>query len=121
MFFMMPDTATECMEESRILKQVAPQCIEDTGGFFVAVKGDDESYIADFPALCAAAGIAVSPVDIRDALETEPALSGNIIAAYETTDAVVDPFRLSLENISHAVQLGATLMCYTTCNRIYHF
>jgi len=108
-----PGTATECMEESRILKQVAPQCIEDTGGFFVAVKGDDESYIADFPALCAAAGIEVSPVDIRDAIEMEPALSGNIIAAYETTDAVVDPFKLSLENISHAVQLGATLMCFT--------
>jgi len=108
-----PGTATECMEESRILKQVAPQCIEDTGGFFVAVKGDDESYIADFPALCAAAGIEVSPVDIRDAVETEPALSGNIIAAYETTDAVVDPFKLSLENIFHAVQLGAILMCFT--------
>jgi len=36
-------TATECMEESRILKQVASQCIEDTGGLFVAVKGEAES------------------------------------------------------------------------------
>jgi len=108
-----PGTATECMEESRILKKIAPQCVEDTGGFFVAVKGDDESYIADFPVLCAAAGIEVSPVDIDNAIETEPALSGNIIAAYETKDAVVDPFRLSLENISHAVRLGTTLMCHT--------
>lgn len=106
-------TATECKEESLILKEVAPQCIEDTGGFYVAVKGDDESYIADFPALCAAAGIGVTPVDIKDALETEPALSGDIIAAYETADAVIDPFKLSLENIFHAVQLGATLMCFT--------
>jgi len=80
----------------------------------VAVKGDDESYIADFPSLCAAAGITVSPVDTFEALETEPTLSGNIIAAYVTEDAAVDPFRLSLENISHAVRLGATLMCHTS-------
>lgn len=106
-------TAKECMEESRILKHIAPQSIENTGGLFVAVKGDDESYIADFPALCAAAGITVNPVDIRDALESEPSLSPDIISAYETDDAVVDPFKLSLENIAHAVTLGAHLMCYT--------
>jgi glycerol-3-phosphate dehydrogenase len=107
-------TAAECMKENLILKKTAPQCIEDTGGFFVAVKGDDESYIADFPALCAAAGISVSPVDTAYALEKEPALSDKIIAAYETADAVVDPFRLSLENISHAIRLGTQLMCHTS-------
>ena len=41
--------AIECREERELIKRLAPQCIEDTGGLFVAVQGDDEKYIADFP------------------------------------------------------------------------
>ena len=36
-------------QEGELLKRLAPHCIEDTGGLFVAVRGDDERYIADFP------------------------------------------------------------------------
>ena len=43
----------ECREEGEILRRLAPQYIEDTGGLFVAVRGDDERYVADFTALCA--------------------------------------------------------------------
>ena len=35
-------SATECREEGKLLKKLAPHCIEDTGGLFVAVEGDDE-------------------------------------------------------------------------------
>src|SRR5512137_2897316 len=52
------EAAAECRAEGEILKRVAPQCIEETGGLFVAVEGDDEGYVAAFPALCARAGIA---------------------------------------------------------------
>jgi glycerol-3-phosphate dehydrogenase len=37
-----PESARECRDENRLLKQLAPDCIEDTGGLFVAVEGDDE-------------------------------------------------------------------------------
>jgi hypothetical protein len=40
------EAAMECHEEGEILRKIAPQCIEDTGGFFVGVEGDDENYIA---------------------------------------------------------------------------
>jgi glycerol-3-phosphate dehydrogenase len=30
-----PIAAKECIEENRILRRIMPQCIEDTGGFFV--------------------------------------------------------------------------------------
>jgi glycerol-3-phosphate dehydrogenase len=52
-----PGAARECHQENQILKKVAPQCIEDTGGLFVAVEGDDETYAADFPHLCQRCGI----------------------------------------------------------------
>ncbi|MFZ3045125.1 MAG: anaerobic glycerol-3-phosphate dehydrogenase subunit A [Desulfatirhabdiaceae bacterium] len=107
------ETAAECYRESRILRRMAPQCIEDTGGLFVAVPGDDCGYIADFPNLCSTSGIPVLPIDPADAIEIEPTLNPAIISAWQTPDAVIDPFKLSLENIFHAVQLGTILMCFT--------
>lgn len=103
-------TAIECRAEGAILKSVAPQAIEDTGGFFVAVQGDDERYVADFPSLCARAGIAARAVDPAAARALEPALSERAIAVFEVPDASIDPFRLSLESMAHARSLGARLM-----------
>ena len=108
-----PATARECREEGELLKRLAPHCIEDTGGFFVAVKGDDENFIADFPRLCAKSGIRAEGVDLNLSLHLEPALGDQVIAAYAVPDATIDPFKLSLDNISHAQQLGTRLMRFT--------
>lgn len=102
--------AAECRREAELIKQLAPHCIEDAGGLFVAVEGDDERYVADFPDLCAAAGISVTALSVADALEMEPRLSPRLIAAYQVADATVDPFRLSLENMSQAQQAGSVLL-----------
>jgi glycerol-3-phosphate dehydrogenase len=108
-----PLTATECREECELLKKMAPQCIEDTGGLFVAVEGDDENHIADFPNLCSRSGIAVERVGVKKAREIEPVLSEKLIAAYRVRDASIDPFRLTLENIAHALDLGCRLLLHT--------
>jgi len=52
-----PEAAVECSNELNIIKKTAGHCVEETGGFFVAVSGDDEKYIADFPGKCNTAGI----------------------------------------------------------------
>ncbi len=108
-----PQAARECRDESRLLKKLAPQCIENTGGLFVAVEGDDENFVADFPHLCTRCTIAVEELDIDEARELEPALSDKLIAAFRVDDAAVDPFRLSLENIAQAVELGCSLQLYS--------
>lgn len=108
-----PDTARECRSESRLLKRLAPACCEDTGGLFVAVPGDDENYIADFPNLCRQSGIAVQAVDCREAAGLEPELSEDIIAAYRVEDATVDPFRLSFDNMADAATHGARFLTYS--------
>jgi glycerol-3-phosphate dehydrogenase len=105
-----PAAAGECRSESAYIKKLAPQCIEDTGGLFVAVESDDETYIADFPEMCAQCGIETHAIDPKDALEMEPALSDNTIAAYHVSDASIDPFQLTLDNIAHARQLGARFL-----------
>ncbi len=104
------DAAKECRIEGDVLKRMAAQTIQDTGGYFVAVQGDDERYIADFPAYCASAGISARAVDIAVARAAEPALSDRTIAVFEVPDAAIDPFRLSLESMAHARSLGARLL-----------
>jgi len=105
-------SAMECREEGELLKRLAPQCIEETGGLFVAVEGDDENFIADFPLMCAKCSIPVQELTPEEALDMEPVLSGNLIAAFALEDASVDPFRLSLENVAHARSLGTRLLRY---------
>jgi glycerol-3-phosphate dehydrogenase len=107
-----PEAAKECREEGELLKKLAPHCIEDTGGLFVAVRGDDEKYIADFPGLCAKSGIPAEMLDISTAREMEPELSPDLIAAFQVADASVDPFMLSLDNMAQARQHHAELLCY---------
>jgi len=108
-----PATAGECRDEGTLLKKLAPHCIEDTGGLFVAVRGDDEKYVADFPHFCEQAGIPTRALDVKEARELEPVLSEKLIAAYAVEDASIDPFRLSMENILQAQRLGTRLMTYT--------
>jgi glycerol-3-phosphate dehydrogenase len=108
-----PVSAQECRDESRLLKVLAPHCIENTGGLFVAVAGDDESYIAEFPRLCARNGIPVRELQRQEALDLEPALADTLIAVYLVEDAAINPFRLSLENIAQAEAHGARLMTRT--------
>jgi glycerol-3-phosphate dehydrogenase len=108
-----PAAAAECREESALLKRLAGHCIEDTGGIFVAVEGDDEAYAAEFPSLCERCGIACKAITAAEARELEPVLSERLIAAYLVPDASVDPFHLCLDNISEALELGCRVMLHT--------
>jgi glycerol-3-phosphate dehydrogenase len=111
-------SAIECRQEGELLKKLVPHCIEDTGGLFVAVEGDDEKYVADFPHLCSKCQIPVLELDVQEALELEPALSDKVIAAYRVADASIDPFKLTMENMAQARKLGSTLLRF---NRVVGF
>lgn len=104
------EAAIECREEGEILKRLAPQCIEDTGGMFVAVKGDNEQYIADFESMCKASTVPTRELSLEEARQMEPVLSDDLIAAYYTEDGAVDPFMLSLDNLAQAVDRGGSYL-----------
>lgn len=112
-----PESSRECKEENELLKKMAPHCIENTGGLYVAVKEDDEKYLADFPQLCAKCGVPCEPLDVGDVLAMEPALSKDIIAAYRTEDSSIDPFRAAFENLSQAIDCGHVFLPYTAVTR----
>lgn len=103
------ETAAECRQEGDILKRVAPQTIDDCGGMFVAVEGDDEAFAARFPDQCRAAGIPCAALTPDAARAREAALPDTVIAAYAVPDATIDPFRLVLESVDHARSLVGSL------------
>ena len=78
----------------------------------MAVAGDDEAYISDFPAMCHRSSIPVQSLDLKEARELEPTLSDKIIAVYAVDDATIDPFKLSLDNMADASGRGAQLRRY---------
>ncbi|MCK5695784.1 MAG: FAD-dependent oxidoreductase, partial [Desulfobacula sp.] len=99
-------SAMECKKEADILKRIAPHCIEETGGLYVATRNDKEDYISLFPQLCKKVGIPCQKLTVKQALELEPSLSHQIVAAFRVEDASVDPFHISLENMNQAIEYG---------------
>lgn len=102
-----PATALECRDESRLLKRLAPSCIEDCGGLFVALPGDDEGYPAAFFEKCTAHGLPCRPVEPSLAREMEPGLAREATAVYAVEDGSVNPFKLTLDNLLDAQSRGA--------------
>src|ERR1700758_4043480 len=57
-----PMAARECYAENIVLRRIAADCIEDTGGLFVTTPIDDPGYAEKFRQGCAATGIPVEEI-----------------------------------------------------------
>ncbi|MEW6623771.1 MAG: FAD-dependent oxidoreductase [Bacillota bacterium] len=106
-------SAAECIQENKILREIAPHCIEDTGGVFVATTDDDFGYIEKWLAGCQKAGIQAEEISSGELLSLEPALTGDITKAFNVPDAAVDGFKLVTANAVSAQKKGAKVKTYT--------
>ncbi|RKY01571.1 MAG: anaerobic glycerol-3-phosphate dehydrogenase subunit A [Spirochaetes bacterium] len=107
------ETAKECFKENMIIRKIAKSCVEETGGLFVTVKGDDESYVDLFLEANEKAKIPVTLINKDEGLKIEPNLSNNIEKVVKVPDAAIDPFKLVIENIKAALELGAKIYTHT--------
>jgi glycerol-3-phosphate dehydrogenase len=104
--------ARECIAENRVLRRIAPACIEDTGGYFVATPDDPDEYADGFGAACEAAGVPCDEVAVGDLLRREPALNPAIRRAFRVPDAALEPWQLIEANIAEARSRGAEVRPY---------
>lgn len=104
------ESARQCHDENMVLKRIAPHLIEDTGGLFVAVKGDDPDFADKFPGFCGNIGIPCEEIDPREAGRREPALSADVFKAFRVPDASFDPYRMARETILDAEARGAKIL-----------
>lgn len=107
-----PQAAKECYEENQILRRIMPQCIEDTGGYFVLTPEDDPAYVPKFIAGCRTAGITLESIPVSKMLKQEPLLNPNIKQCFWVPDASADSFLAADLNVASAQQYGGQVMTY---------
>jgi glycerol-3-phosphate dehydrogenase len=87
------DAAVECVEENPIVRRIAADCIEDTGGLFVTTPDDDEAYAERFVEGCRTTGLLVEEIPVAEARRREPRLNPGISRAFSVADASVDVWK----------------------------
>jgi glycerol-3-phosphate dehydrogenase len=113
-----PLAARECIAENKILRRIMPECIEDTGGFFVLTPQDDPAYAPVFIEGCQQAGIPCEEISISQMLHAEPLLDPRISRCFRVPDASADSFLAADINAESARQHGATILRYHTVQRL---
>lgn len=107
-----PQAALDCYEENQVLHRIMPQCIEDTGGYFVLTPHDDPAYVPQFLAGCRAAGIPVDNEPIHKMLRAEPLLDPKIQVCFRLPDASADSFLAARLTADSAREYGAQVLTY---------
>ncbi len=107
-----PQAARECIAENQVLRRIAPACIEDTGGLFVATPDDPDDYVAAFPGRCAAVGIPCDEEPVGRLFQREPALNRAIRRAFRVPDASLEPWQLVEANLRDARGRGSEALPY---------
>src|SRR5713101_1398597 len=113
-----PVSAKECIEENRILRRIAADCIEDTGGLFVATPWDDPAYGDEFMRGCRATGVPAQEISPAEALQREPRLNPKISRAFVVPDAAMDSFKTLWANARDAQAHGAQILTYHRVQRL---
>jgi glycerol-3-phosphate dehydrogenase len=107
-----PQAAVECVGENRILRRVAADCIEDTGGMFVTTPFDDPGFADRLIEGCRATGVECEEISPAEALRDEPLLHPRISRAIRVPDASIDVWK-TVWALSHgAQQRGARILPY---------
>jgi glycerol-3-phosphate dehydrogenase len=107
-----PQAAEECVAENAILREVAADTIEDTGGLFVTTPHDDPDYADRFAEGCRATGLPVEEIDPAQALREEPRLNPGISRAFRVPDASIDAWKLVWTLSRGAKARGARILPY---------
>jgi glycerol-3-phosphate dehydrogenase len=100
-------SARECMEENRILRDIASHCVEETGGLFVKRPEDAEEYFQEKLEGCRECDIPAEVIDGDEARRREPYLARDVEKAIAVPDGAIDPFRLCVANAADAREHGA--------------
>jgi glycerol-3-phosphate dehydrogenase len=88
------ESARECIQENTVLRRIAPHTIEDIGGLFVLLPGDDEAYAGQFVEGCAASGIPTEELSAAEAHRREPLLAPDVKLAFAVPDGGIDSWAL---------------------------
>jgi glycerol-3-phosphate dehydrogenase len=108
-----PQAARECISENMILREIAPHCIEETGGLFISLSEDSLEFRDRFLRACEETGISTTLLSREETLELESQLNPDLLGAVKVPDGAINSFELVLENAKDAERRGAKLILHT--------
>lgn len=106
------EAAIESYRENLIIKRTVPGSVEETGGLFVKVPGDDDDYVRKWLDACQRMGIPTKEIPLQQAFQKEPFLNKQAEAVYQVPDGAVDGFTLVIDIVADAVSRGAKALTY---------
>jgi glycerol-3-phosphate dehydrogenase len=104
------ESARECIEENTVLRRIAPHTIEDIGGLFVLLPGDDEGYAGQFVEGCRASGIPTEELAAAEARRREPLLAPDVKLAFAVPDGGIDSWALLRSMAADAEARGCRVL-----------
>ncbi|MGC8533725.1 MAG: FAD-dependent oxidoreductase [Candidatus Parvarchaeum sp.] len=105
--------AQESIEDNKVISDIAPFCIENTGGLFVALNEDDLSFQSKFENGCKQSNIPIESLSIESALKEEPFLNNSVKAVYRVPDKVINSFRFITSLLLTAKRESAKVLLNT--------
>jgi glycerol-3-phosphate dehydrogenase len=115
-----PRAAEECIAENRILRHVAADCIEDTGGFFVTTPWDDPDYADRFAEGCGATGVDCEEVAPAQARREEPRLNPEVSRVFRVPDGNIDVWKTVWAMARGVRERGGRVLPYHAAVAIHH-
>jgi len=103
------ESARECIQENKILKNIARHCVEQTSGLFITLPEDDLAFQDTFIQQCTLAGIETKRLTPSQALALEPNVNPALVGAVQVPDGTLDPFRLCASNVLDAKEHGGVI------------
>ncbi len=107
-----PEAAKECVQENRILRRILPHGIDDTGGFFVLMPGDDLGFVETFLSSSRRVGMPVESVPVEQMLREEPRLNPQITHCFWVSDAVSYAYIATQVTALSAQEYGASILTH---------
>jgi glycerol-3-phosphate dehydrogenase len=104
------ESARECIEENTTLRRIAPHTIEDVGGLFVLLPGDDDAYADKFVEGCRASGIPTEELSSAAAHRREPLLAPDLKLAFAVPDGGIDSWSLLRSMAADAEARGCKVL-----------
>ncbi|MFW6223803.1 MAG: FAD-dependent oxidoreductase [Spirochaetota bacterium] len=107
------EIARECMEETTILRRIAPQSIQSNYGLFITLTEEDEAFEPTFLEACEESGIPTRRISGDEARRLEPRISPEVRKAVVVPDGTLDAWRLPLQFFATARRMGARIHAFT--------
>ncbi len=104
-----PEGAADCLQENRILREIAGECVADTGGLFVRLAEDEPDYFQRKLDACREVGMEPTLLDADEIRDRVPGAAGNVEQGFAVPDSVVFPGRLVAATAASAREHGATI------------